>query len=154
MLWEVFNGFKDSITKPEAPGVIPSRLHDLYKKMASPAAARTSVAELIRGTATSFISIFCLGFFLFLECRLTGGYFKNKFVDTLLFLEEFQLKESSEKQPFFMHLRESLDIFPDDIAKYKILPKIIQVRSLCIAQLFHFFQTLSTNFNLLLYFSI
>ncbi|KAL6739940.1 hypothetical protein Aduo_013337 [Ancylostoma duodenale] len=108
VLWEVFNGFRDSITKPEAPGMIPPRLHDLYKKIASPAAARTSVAELIR------------------ECRLTGGYFKNKFVDTLLFLEEFQLKESSEKQPFFMHLRESLDIFPDDIAKYKILPKIIQ----------------------------
>ncbi|ETN68432.1 HEAT repeat protein, partial [Necator americanus] len=108
VLWEIFNGFKESITKPESPGLIPQRLHDLYKKIASPAAARTSVAELIR------------------ECRLSGGYFKNKFVDTLLFLEEFQLKESSEKQPFFMHLRESLDMFPDDIAKYKILPKIIQ----------------------------
>lgn len=49
-------------------------------------------------------------------------------MDTLLFLEEFQLKESNEKQPFFVHLRENLDIFPDDIAKYKILPKIIEVR--------------------------
>ncbi|KHJ96184.1 HEAT repeat protein [Oesophagostomum dentatum] len=108
VLWEVFNGFRESITKPEAPGLIPHRLHDLYKKMATPAAARTSVAELIQ------------------ESRHTGGYFKNKFVDTLLFLEEFQLKDSSEKTPFFLHLRESLDIFPADIAKYKILPKIIE----------------------------
>ncbi|CAJ0600613.1 unnamed protein product [Cylicocyclus nassatus] len=108
VLWEVFNGFRESVTKPEAPGMIPQRLHDLYKKMATPSAAKTSVAELIQ------------------EARHKGGYFKNKFVDTLLFLEEFQLKESSEKQPFFTHLRENLDIFPPDIAKYKILPKIIQ----------------------------
>lgn len=50
---------------------------------------------------------------------------KNKFVDTLLFLEEFELKEASEKQSFFMHLRENIDIFPEDVAKYKILPKLI-----------------------------
>ncbi|XGW30662.1 hypothetical protein V3C99_009547 [Haemonchus contortus] len=108
LLWEVFNGFKEGITKPEAPGRMPQKLHDLYKKIASPAAGRTSVSDLIK------------------ECRERGGFFKNKFVDTLLFLEEFQLKESSEKQPFFVHLRENLDIFPDDIAKYKVLPKIIQ----------------------------
>ncbi|KJH47631.1 HEAT repeat protein [Dictyocaulus viviparus] len=108
LLWEIFNGFSDRITKSEAPGKIPRKLHDLYKRIATPAAARTSSAELIR------------------ECRLSGGFFKNKFVDTLLFLEEFQLKETSEKQPFFNHLRENLDLFPDDIAKYKILPKIIQ----------------------------
>lgn len=108
LLWEVFNGFKEGITKPEAPGRMPQQLHELYKKMATPAAARLTVSELIK------------------ECRSRGGFFKNKFVDTLLFLEEFQLKESNEKQPFFVHLRENLDIFPDDIAKYKILPKIIE----------------------------
>ncbi|KAK5971451.1 N-terminal kinase protein, partial [Trichostrongylus colubriformis] len=108
LLWEVFNGFKEGITKPEAPGRMPEKLHELYKKMATPAAARISVSDLIK------------------ECRERGGFFKNKFVDILLFLEEFQLKESNEKQPFFVHLRENLDIFPDDIAKYKVLPKIIQ----------------------------
>ena len=52
---------------------------------------------------------------------------KNKFVDTLLFLEEFQLKESREKQAFFAHLKDNLDLFPKDVAKYKILPKLIEV---------------------------
>ena len=56
---------------------------------------------------------------------------KNKFVDTLLFLEEFQLKEASEKQSFFMSLKDNLDMFPDDISKYKILPKLIHVSFLC-----------------------
>lgn len=51
----------------------------------------------------------------------------NKFVDTLLFLEEFQLKESSERQSFFVNLNDKLDIFPDDVAKNKILPKLIHV---------------------------
>ncbi|VDM59371.1 unnamed protein product [Angiostrongylus costaricensis] len=108
LLWEIFNGFQDRVIKPDGPGKIPKKLHDLYRRMATPAAARTSSAELIR------------------DCRLTGGFFKNKFVDTLLFLEEFQLKESGEKQPFFTHLRENLSLFPNDIAKYKILPKIIE----------------------------
>ena len=53
---------------------------------------------------------------------------KNKFVDTLLFLEEFQLKDQSEKHHFFAHqLKESLELFPDDLAKNKILPKLIHV---------------------------
>lgn len=54
---------------------------------------------------------------------------KNKFVDTLLFLEEFQLKESHDKQAFFMNLKDKLDIFPNDVAKNKILPKLIHVSS-------------------------
>ncbi|CAI4225128.1 unnamed protein product [Auanema sp. JU1783] len=107
VLWEIFNGFNAGVSKAQAPGKIPKRLVELYKKIVAPSASRLSASELIR------------------EQRMTGGYFKNKFVDTLLFLEEFQLKESSEKQTFFMHLRENLDIFPDDIAKYKILPKLI-----------------------------
>lgn len=52
---------------------------------------------------------------------------KNKFVDTLLFLEEFQLKDSGEKQAFFVKLKDNLDMFPDDVSKYKILPKLIHV---------------------------
>ncbi|CAB01444.2 Protein kinase domain-containing protein [Caenorhabditis elegans] len=107
VLWEVFNGFNDAITRPQAPGKIPQRIHELYKKIGAQSAARLAVCDIIK------------------EYRLTGGYLKNKFVDTLLFLEEFELKEASEKQSFFMHLRENIDIFPEDVAKYKILPKLI-----------------------------
>lgn len=107
VLWEVFNGFNEAITRPQAPGKIPQRIHELYKKIGAQSASRLVVSEIIK------------------EYRLTGGYLKNKFVDTLLFLEEFELKEASEKQSFFMHLRENIDIFPEDVAKYKILPKLI-----------------------------
>ncbi|EGT55590.1 hypothetical protein CAEBREN_05906 [Caenorhabditis brenneri] len=107
VLWEVFNGFNEAITRPQAPGKIPQRIHELYKKIGAQSASRLVVSDIIK------------------EYRLTGGYLKNKFVDTLLFLEEFELKEASEKQSFFMHLRENIDIFPEDVAKYKILPKLI-----------------------------
>lgn len=52
---------------------------------------------------------------------------KNKFVDTLIFLEEFQLKDSGEKQNFFINLKDNLELFPEDILKRKILPKLIHV---------------------------
>lgn len=107
VLWEVFNGFNEAITRPQAPGKVPQRIHELYKKIGAQSASRLTVSDIIK------------------EYRLTGGYLKNKFVDTLLFLEEFELKEASEKQSFFMHLRENIDIFPEDVAKYKILPKLI-----------------------------
>ncbi|GMS79591.1 hypothetical protein PENTCL1PPCAC_1766 [Pristionchus entomophagus] len=107
VLWELFNGFNEGMERAEPPGKIPKKLHDLYKRMATPAAAKQTVTELLR------------------ELRSTGGYCKSRYVDTLLFLEEFQLKESGEKNAFFNQLRENLDAFPDDVAKYKILPRLI-----------------------------
>uniref|UniRef100_A0A915D2F9 Uncharacterized protein n=1 Tax=Ditylenchus dipsaci TaxID=166011 RepID=A0A915D2F9_9BILA len=74
---------------------------------------------------------------LLAECRSVGGFMKNKFVDTLLFLEEFQLKDSSDKQHFFTNLKDSLDIFPEDVAKNKILPKLIQTYEYGDAGSFH-----------------
>ncbi|GMT10234.1 hypothetical protein PFISCL1PPCAC_1531, partial [Pristionchus fissidentatus] len=107
VLWELFNGFNDGMERAEPPGKIPKKLHDLYKRVTTPAAAKQTVAELLR------------------ELRSTGGFCKSRYVDTLLFLEEFQLKESNEKGAFFNQLREHLDAFPDDVAKYKILPRLI-----------------------------
>lgn len=74
-----------------------------------------------------FLCFEALSNILCLEARVSGGFFKNKFVDTLLFLEEFQLKDSSEKQVFFKSLQANIELFPDEIAKYKILPKLIHV---------------------------
>ncbi|VDO50962.1 unnamed protein product [Onchocerca flexuosa] len=59
------------------------------------------------------------------ELRQAGGFFKNRYVDTLLFLDEFQLKDAHEKKIFFAELKNELDFFPDNIAKYRILPKLI-----------------------------
>ncbi|CAG9537129.1 unnamed protein product [Cercopithifilaria johnstoni] len=107
LTWEIFNGFNESVTKAEAPKKIPQQLHEHYKKMATNRAAKLDTGE--------FVS----------ELRQAGGFFKNRYVDTLLFLDEFQLKDAHEKQVFFTELKNELDLFPDNIAKYRILPKLI-----------------------------
>ncbi|KAL4002003.1 hypothetical protein ACH3XW_1685 [Acanthocheilonema viteae] len=109
LTWEIFNGFNESMTKTEAPKKIPQQLHEHYKKMATNRAAKLDTVELLR------------------ELRQAGGFFKNRYVDTLLFLDEFQLKDAHEKQAFFTELRDELDFFPDNIAKYRILPKLIHI---------------------------
>lgn len=59
------------------------------------------------------------------RCRKNGGYFKNELVDTLLFLEEIQIKEKGEKNRFFSGLVGPLDNFPEHVCRHKILPQLI-----------------------------
>lgn len=59
------------------------------------------------------------------RCRSNGGYFKNDLVDALLFLEEIQMKEKSEKARFFAQLASKLESFPDGVGRYKILPQLL-----------------------------
>ncbi len=55
-----------------------------------------------------------------------SGYFKNSLIDTLLFLEEIQIKDDQEKTRFFTGLPEKLDEIPPEICKNKILPELIR----------------------------
>lgn len=59
------------------------------------------------------------------KCRKPGGFFKNDLVDTLLFLEEIQIKDKTEKNRFFSVLATQLDSFPDNVCRQKILPQLI-----------------------------
>lgn len=59
------------------------------------------------------------------KCRKPGGFFKNDLVDTLLFLEEIQIKDKTEKNRFFGSLTTQLDNFPDNVCRQKILPQLI-----------------------------
>lgn len=62
----------------------------------------------------------------FLEkCKSPNGFMKNPFIDAMLFLEEIQIKETSEKTRFFSSLDTQLDSFPIDICKNKILPQLV-----------------------------
>ncbi|CAD5223914.1 unnamed protein product [Bursaphelenchus okinawaensis] len=106
VIWQVFNGFNQSPPGTKTLTKIPRRLQGLFKKLDSK--GKTFSAED-----------------LLAESKSSGGFMKNKFVDTLLFLEEFQLKDSAEKLAFFMSLKDNLGLFPDNIAKYKLLPKLI-----------------------------
>lgn len=95
------------INSPSALQKIPKRLHPLYKRLCARLRSVMTVGDILN------------------ECRANGGFMKNKFVDTLLFLDEFQLREAPEKQSFFMRLNTNLELFPEDIARNKILPKLI-----------------------------
>lgn len=59
------------------------------------------------------------------QCRKLGGFFKNDLVDTLLFLEEIQIKEKNEKNRFFSALAGPLDTFPEHVCRHRILPQLI-----------------------------
>ncbi|VDN41546.1 unnamed protein product [Gongylonema pulchrum] len=106
-MWEIFNGFNESLTERQLPKTIPRQLIVPYKKLASSQASKLDVGDLLK------------------ELRRADGFFKNRYVDTLLFLDEFQLKDAHEKQIFFTKLKDDLEIFPSNIAKYRILPKVI-----------------------------
>lgn len=51
------------------------------------------------------------------RCRKPGGFFKNDLVDTLLFLEEIQIKDKAEKNRFFSGLTTQLDNFPTNVCR-------------------------------------
>lgn len=53
--------------------------------------------------------------------------FKNKFVNSMVVLEEIQLKTKGEKQFYFKEMLESIEAFPEDACKYKILPQLYVV---------------------------
>lgn len=51
------------------------------------------------------------------RCRKPDGFFKNDLVDTLLFLEEIQIKDKAEKLRFFNSMTAQLDSFPPHVCK-------------------------------------
>lgn len=108
LIWEVFNRpVRDTAQLKNAEN-IPKTLGNIYNELTnSNPASRPNPADVIaRG-------------------RRPGGYFKNDLVDCLLFLEEIQIKEQSEKAKFFNGLPSVLDRFPEEICRFKILPQLI-----------------------------
>jgi SCY1-like protein 1 len=54
------------------------------------------------------------------------GFFANDFVKVNLFLENISIKEQSEREGFFKKLDTSIETFPSEFSKYKILPELIK----------------------------
>ncbi|XP_058443851.1 N-terminal kinase-like protein isoform X2 [Malaya genurostris] len=108
LVWESFNGPLRTRSNLKELAGIPKSLTPLYCELvgASPA-NRPNPADVIT------------------KCRKPGGFFKNDLVDTLLFLEEIQIKDKAEKNRFFSGLTSQLDNFPDNVCKNKILPQLI-----------------------------
>lgn len=108
LMWEVFNG---PLTRPsslESPGKIPKSLTPAFNQLThSNCGSRPSPTDVLT------------------RCRSSGGFFKSSFVDTMLFIEEIQIKDSTEKNRFFSGLTSVMDNFPANVCKYKILPQLI-----------------------------
>lgn len=108
LIWEVFNGPLNQQTSLKTLNKIPSQLSPLYCELVGAnITARPNPADIIT------------------RCRKLGGYFKNDLVDTLLFLEEIQIKDKNEKNRFFSNLTPHLDNFPNTVCRHKILPQLI-----------------------------
>lgn len=108
LIWEAFNGPLHQQSSLKILENIPKQLGPLYCELvgANPQ-SRPNPADIIT------------------RCRKLGGFFKNDLVDTLLFLEEIQIKDKNEKNRFFSNLTAQLDNFPDNVCKHKILPQLI-----------------------------
>ncbi|KAK9873941.1 hypothetical protein WA026_002294 [Henosepilachna vigintioctopunctata] len=108
LIWEVFNGSLNTQSSLKIQENIPKQLGPLYCELIGiTPSSRPNPADIIT------------------RCRKLGGYFKNDLVDTLLFLEEIQIKDKNEKNRFFSNLTPHLDNFPENVCKHKILPQLI-----------------------------
>ncbi|ESO87716.1 hypothetical protein LOTGIDRAFT_219908 [Lottia gigantea] len=108
LIWEAFNGTLPKTSSLKTLGKIPKSLVPCYCELvgANPK-TRPNPAKMIE------------------NCRKPGGFMKNQFVESMLFLEEIQIKDSSEKTKFFTSLTSSIDTFPPMFCKYKILPQLL-----------------------------
>ena len=90
-------------------GDIPSGVSQLYKELvAANPAKRPNPKEKLEAM------------------RRSGGYFKNELIDAIVFLEELQIKEESEKGRFYQNIGSLLDNFPRHVGTRKILPELIK----------------------------
>ncbi|EDV21771.1 uncharacterized protein TRIADDRAFT_1172, partial [Trichoplax adhaerens] len=108
LIWELFNGPLSESSSLSNTMKIPKLLITHYRKMISPKPhLRPSPRQLID------------------HCRSDGGFMKNSYVDTNLFLEELQLKDTDEKTAFFKSLNDHVDEFPVKFCKQRLLPQLI-----------------------------
>ncbi|XP_078672042.1 N-terminal kinase-like protein isoform X1 [Branchiostoma floridae x Branchiostoma belcheri] len=118
LIWEVFNGPLPRTSALKALGKVGL---DGESQEGIPKSLVPNYCELVganpkvRPNPANFIQ----------SCRKTGGFMKNSFVDTNLFLEEQQIKDQNEKTKFFSELTPKLDDFPDNFCKHKILPQLL-----------------------------
>ncbi|KAI8425170.1 hypothetical protein MSG28_006997 [Choristoneura fumiferana] len=108
LIWEAFNGPLKTQPALKTLDYIPKQLCTLYCELVSAnPTSRPNPADIIT------------------RCRKMGGYFKNDLIDTMLFLEEIQIKDKVEKGRFFSTLSSYLDNFPEAVCVHKILPQLL-----------------------------
>jgi len=108
LIWEVYNGALPAMENLGKLGEIPKSLQPTYKECvgANPG-KRPNPSDIIT------------------KLRKSQGFFKNDVIDIVLFLEELQIKEDSDKSRFYSSLAGLLDNCPTNVCQNKILPQLI-----------------------------
>ncbi|KAK2159454.1 hypothetical protein NP493_1717g00010 [Ridgeia piscesae] len=108
LIWEVFNGSLPRTSALKTINKIPKSLMPQYCQLvgANPK-SRPDPGQFIKDACSK------------------GGFIDNKFVQTMLFVEEIQIKDDSEKLQFFNRLPAELDSFPQESCRFKILPQLL-----------------------------
>ncbi|XP_076052648.1 N-terminal kinase-like protein yata isoform X2 [Oratosquilla oratoria] len=108
LIWESFNGHLDKNTSLKMTAKLPKVLLPTYCELVhSNPNSRPNPKDVIE------------------QLRRPGQFFHNDLIETLIFLEEIQIKDSNERQKFFTDLGTKLDNIPDYMSKNKILPAVL-----------------------------
>lgn len=108
LIWEVFNGSLPRTSSLKTVGKIPKKLVPSYCEL-------VSANPKTRPNPGSFLQ----------DLRKKGAFLSSPFIDSMLFLEEIQIKDQAEKNKFFSSLTPSLDSFPPQMCRNKILPQLL-----------------------------
>ncbi len=108
LIWEIFNGVLPNINALKNTANIPKKLVPVYMELVNSNPSR-------RLTSGKFLT----------TCKQPNGFMSNHFVDTLLFLEQIQIKDQNDKTKFFSELTQKLDDFPRQLCLFKILPQLL-----------------------------
>ncbi|CEP15877.1 hypothetical protein [Parasitella parasitica] len=110
LIYEAYNHrFETTDSLLTQKGSIPGNMQRIYTMLLNPSFRNRASADM------------------FLDEGLKArGFFSTDFVKVNLFLENISIKEQAEKEGFFRQLDSTIDAFPSEFAKHKILPELIK----------------------------
>ncbi|KAK4514742.1 uncharacterized protein ATC70_002345 [Mucor velutinosus] len=110
LIYEAYNHrFETTDSLSTQKGSIPGNMQRIYTMLLNP-------SFRARASADMFLD----------EGLKPRGFFSSDFVKVNLFLENISIKEQGEKEGFFRQLDSTIDTFPSEFSKYKILPELIK----------------------------
>ena len=126
LIWEIYNGPLKSPASLQKLGNVgisfyARRIHINTYLLQIPKPLAATYCELVGANPSSRPS----ANEVVARCRKPGGYFHNDLIESLMFLEEIQIKEANDKTRFFSSLPPLLESFPDNLSRHKILPQLI-----------------------------
>ncbi|RKP14860.1 armadillo-type protein [Piptocephalis cylindrospora] len=109
LIHEIFNGSFTSSSAQTSRGKIPPRLFSVMRSL-------MNASPISRFTLRAFQD----------AALHTGGYFTSDFVQSVLFLENLNVKDAGERDSFLRKLEKTVESFPGEFSRHKILPELLK----------------------------